>query len=192
MSDRRRALHGLIEQAREEDLPLLRELVARFQHPLDFPLQPAVRASPQTGPARRREELILEAHMLECTCLRKTARLWQGLARRRPCRHPAVLARQLPYPRIMTDQRKALHDQVEQAREEDIDHLIELINGFLHPLESPASQGIVFEPVSPGSKAAAEIEQQRQRVLARLRAERSEMIYARHRRYSDTSRNRSE
>ena len=63
MSDRRKALHDLIEEVREEDLPLLGELVARFQRPLDFPLQPLSTASPQTGPARRREELILEAHM---------------------------------------------------------------------------------------------------------------------------------
>lgn len=63
MSDRRKALHDLIEEAREEDLLLLGGLVARFQRPLDFPLQPLSTASPQTGPARRREELILEAHM---------------------------------------------------------------------------------------------------------------------------------
>lgn len=63
MSDRRKALHDLIEEAREEDLPLLGELVARFQRPLDFPLEPVNTASPQTGPARRRQELILEAHL---------------------------------------------------------------------------------------------------------------------------------
>lgn len=63
MSDRRKALHDLIEEAREEDLPLLGELVARFQRPHDFPLQPVSTASLQTGPPRRRQELILEAHM---------------------------------------------------------------------------------------------------------------------------------
>lgn len=63
MRDRRKALHDLIEEARDEDLPLLSELVARFQRPLDFPLQPVSTASPQTGPARRRQDLILEVHM---------------------------------------------------------------------------------------------------------------------------------
>jgi len=63
MSDRRKALHDLIEGARGEDLPLLGELIARFQRPLDFPLQAVSTASPQTGPARRRQELLLEAHM---------------------------------------------------------------------------------------------------------------------------------
>lgn len=76
----------------------------------------------------------------------------------------------------MTDQRKALHDQVEQAREEDIDCLVGFISRFLRPLESPASQRIVFEPMPPGSKAAAEIEEQRQHALARLKARQSEMI----------------
>jgi len=59
MSDRRKALHDLIEEAAEEDLPLLCELVARFQRPLDFAVQAAGAASPQTGPAERRQELIL-------------------------------------------------------------------------------------------------------------------------------------
>ena len=63
MSDRRKALHDLIEEARDEDLPLLRELVARFQRPLDFPLQPVSAVSPQTESVRRRQELIEEAHM---------------------------------------------------------------------------------------------------------------------------------
>jgi hypothetical protein len=63
MSDRRKALHDLIEQAREEDLPLLRELVARFQRPLEFPLRPVSAASPQTEAARRQQEMILEAHV---------------------------------------------------------------------------------------------------------------------------------
>lgn len=63
MSNRRKALHDLIEEALEEDLLLLGELVARFQHPLDVPLQPASTASLQTGSARGRQELILEAHM---------------------------------------------------------------------------------------------------------------------------------
>jgi len=76
----------------------------------------------------------------------------------------------------MTDQRKALHDQVEQVREEDIDYLLGLLDRFLHPSESPASQGIFFDPLPPGSKAAGEIEEQRQHVLAQLRARQSEMI----------------
>lgn len=63
MSDRSKELHDLIEEAREEDLPLLCELVARFQRPLEYALQPVGAASPQTGPAERRQELILEAHM---------------------------------------------------------------------------------------------------------------------------------
>jgi hypothetical protein len=63
MSDRRKALHDLIEEAREEDLPLLRELIARFQRPLDFPLQPVSTASPQTGLGRRQQELTMEAHL---------------------------------------------------------------------------------------------------------------------------------
>jgi len=87
-----------------------------------------------------------------------------------------VRALRLPNPPIMTDQRKALHYQVEQAREEDIDPLVDLINRFLHPLESPASQQIVFDPVPPGSKAAAEIEEQRQQALARHSARQAEMI----------------
>jgi hypothetical protein len=62
MSDQRKALHDLIEEAREEDLPALGELVARFQRPLDFPLEQGSTSSLQTGPARRRQELILEAH----------------------------------------------------------------------------------------------------------------------------------
>ncbi len=61
MSDQRKALHRLIEEARDEDLSLLAELVARFQRPLDFPLEPASTVSLQTGQARRRQELILEA-----------------------------------------------------------------------------------------------------------------------------------
>ena len=38
MTDQRRILHELIEDAREQDLPLLHELIARFQRPLEFPL----------------------------------------------------------------------------------------------------------------------------------------------------------
>ena len=63
MSDRSKELHDLIEEAPEEDLPLLCELIARFQRPLDFAVQAAGAASPQTGPAERRQELILEAHI---------------------------------------------------------------------------------------------------------------------------------
>ena len=62
MSDPRKVLHDLIDEAREEDLPLLRELVARFQRPLDFPLQPVSIAPPKTELVRRRHELIVEAH----------------------------------------------------------------------------------------------------------------------------------
>jgi hypothetical protein len=76
----------------------------------------------------------------------------------------------------MTDERKALHDQAEQVREEDIDCLADLINRFLHPLESPASQRIVFDPLPPGSITPADIEEQRQQAMARLRARQSEMI----------------
>lgn len=76
----------------------------------------------------------------------------------------------------MTDQRKALHDQVEQTREEDIGFLIDLINRFLHPSKSAASQRIVFDPIPPGSKSAAEIEEQRQHGLAGLSARQSELI----------------
>lgn len=76
----------------------------------------------------------------------------------------------------MTDQRKELHDQVEQTREEDIEGLVDLINRFLHPPESPPSQRIVFEPVPPGSKAAPEIGEKRPHALARIRASRSEMM----------------
>ncbi|MBV8570093.1 MAG: hypothetical protein JO319_05745 [Acidobacteriaceae bacterium] len=68
MSDRRKALHDLIEEASEEDLPLLSELVARFQRPFDFLFQPVSTASPQTGTEQRRQELLLEAHM----CARTT------------------------------------------------------------------------------------------------------------------------
>ena len=94
-----------------------------------------------------------------------------------PCRPPAVLPMpRFPVLRIMTDQRKALHDQVEQTREEDIDYLIELIERFLHPSESTASQQIVFDPLPPGSKPAAEIEEQRQAARARSRARQLEMI----------------
>jgi hypothetical protein len=76
----------------------------------------------------------------------------------------------------MTDQRKELHDQIEQTCEEDIEGLVGLINRFLRPPESPPSQRIVFEPVPPGSKAAAEIEEKRQHALARIRARPSEMV----------------
>jgi hypothetical protein len=77
---------------------------------------------------------------------------------------------------MMTDRRKELHDQVEQTRERDIERLVDFINRFLRPSESHTSQRIVFEPVPPGSKAAAEIEKQRQHALARRRASRSEML----------------
>ena len=76
----------------------------------------------------------------------------------------------------MTDRRKALHDQVEQTREEDLDYLIDLVNRFLHPSDSPAPQRIVFEPIPPGSRAAAEIEGQRQQALAGIKARQLEMI----------------
>src|SRR5689334_8422970 len=77
---------------------------------------------------------------------------------------------------FMTDQRKELHDQVQQTPEEDIEDLVGLINRFLHPSESPSSQRIVFEPVPPGTKAASEIEEKRRHALARIKASRSEMI----------------
>lgn len=76
----------------------------------------------------------------------------------------------------MTNQRKALHDQVEQTLEEDIDRLADFINRFLHPSESPESEGIVFDLMPPGFEGAAEIEQQRQDMLAQLRARQAEMI----------------
>lgn len=62
MSNRKKALHDLIDETREEDLPALGELVARFQHPLDFALRPVNTASSQDEPVRRRQELIVEAH----------------------------------------------------------------------------------------------------------------------------------
>jgi hypothetical protein len=76
----------------------------------------------------------------------------------------------------MTDERKSLHDRVEQVREEDIEYLADLINRFLHPSESPVSEGITFYPMPPGSITAAELEEQRQQALAQLRASQSEMI----------------
>jgi hypothetical protein len=100
----------------------------------------------------------------------------QARALRRPRRPPAVPVLRLPYSLLMTDQRKALHDQIEQTPEEDLDRLVGLISSFLHPQESPPSQGIVFEPVPAGSKRAAEVERQRQEALARHRARQSEMI----------------
>ena len=63
MSDRRKALHDLIDEAREEDLQLLRELRTRFQRPFEFPLQPASTSSPQPEPELRGQGLIMEAHM---------------------------------------------------------------------------------------------------------------------------------
>ena len=60
------------------------------------------------------------------------------------------------------DERKNLHDQVEQVRVEDIDYLADLINRFLHPSESPVSEGITFDPIPPESITAAELEEQRQ------------------------------
>ena len=93
------------------------------------------------------------------------------------CRPRAMPARRLSYSFIMTDERKALHDQVEQVREEDIDHLVDFINRFLNPSEwSGTSAGIVFHPVPPGSKAAAEIEKQRPHAQSQFRAKQSEMI----------------
>jgi hypothetical protein len=62
MNDRRKALHDLIDEAREEDLSTLAELVVRFQRPLDFPLRPVNTASSQDERTRRRQELIMEAH----------------------------------------------------------------------------------------------------------------------------------
>ncbi|MFL6451116.1 MAG: hypothetical protein ACJ746_26070 [Bryobacteraceae bacterium] len=77
----------------------------------------------------------------------------------------------------MIDERKVLHDQVEQVREDDIDRLEDLINRFLHPsLESSESAGIVFEPVPPESEMAAKIEKQRQRYLSRDRVRQRQMI----------------
>ena len=63
MNDQKKELHDLIELAAEEDLPLLAELISRFQHPLDFPLQRLSDGSSDSGPARRRQELIREAHL---------------------------------------------------------------------------------------------------------------------------------
>ena len=63
MSDQRSALNQLIEEAREEDLPSLRELLSRFQAPLDFPLQPPATRSLQSDAQQARQELILGAHM---------------------------------------------------------------------------------------------------------------------------------
>lgn len=76
----------------------------------------------------------------------------------------------------MTDERKSLHDQVEQIREENIDYLADLINRFLHPSESPVSQGIFFDPMPPGFITAAEMEEQRQQARAQLRASQAEII----------------
>jgi hypothetical protein len=74
MTDRRQALHDLVEETREEDLPLLRELVGRFQRPLEFPVQAvgspvseagvvSTRSSDETNMEQRRQDLVLEAHM---------------------------------------------------------------------------------------------------------------------------------
>ena len=76
----------------------------------------------------------------------------------------------------MTDARKALHDQVEQTREEEIDSLADFIKRFLHPSASSTSQRVVFEPLPPGSNTAAEIEQRRQHALAQHKASQMEMI----------------
>ena len=77
MSDQSKKLHDLIEQAREEDLPLLSELVARFQRPLDFATKPAPTALPQSRPAERRQDEILLAHLHA----RTTHLIWQHMAR---------------------------------------------------------------------------------------------------------------
>ena len=76
----------------------------------------------------------------------------------------------------MTDERKALHDQLEQTREEDIDRLVDFIGRFLHPLESPASEQLIFDPVPPGSKRSTEIDEQWQQAMSHLWAKQSEMI----------------
>lgn len=75
-----------------------------------------------------------------------------------------------------SEQRKALHDQVEQIPDPDIDDLVRLISAFLHPSEPDTSRRITFRPIPPGSKTAAEIEQQRQQALADLRARQSDFI----------------
>ncbi len=76
----------------------------------------------------------------------------------------------------MTDQRKALHDQVEETLEVDVDRLVEFVNRFLHPAESAGPETMVFERMPPGFAAAPEIERQRQEALANIRATQSEMI----------------
>lgn len=75
-----------------------------------------------------------------------------------------------------SEQRKALHEQVEQVHDRDIDHLVRLMRAFLHPSEPDTSHRITFRRIPPGSKAAAEIEQQRQQALAALKARQSEII----------------
>ena len=76
----------------------------------------------------------------------------------------------------MTEERKALHDLVDETPEEDIDDLLEFVNRLLHPSESPASQGIVFERVPAGSQEADELEERRRHMLADFKARQADMI----------------
>ncbi len=62
MSNQRKVLHDLIDEAQEQDLPLLAELVARFQHPLE-PRKAARAAPPNSELTRRRQDLISEVHV---------------------------------------------------------------------------------------------------------------------------------
>jgi hypothetical protein len=72
MRDYRQTLHELVEQAPEEDLPQLVDLMKRFLHPLDFPLQgevitfvpkePGTPASEPDEIEQRRRTLLWEAH----------------------------------------------------------------------------------------------------------------------------------
>jgi hypothetical protein len=68
----------------------------------------------------------------------------------------------------MRDDRQTLHELVEQAPEEDLPRLVDLVNRFLHPLDFPlGGEGITFYPKEPGTPASEpdEMEQQRRFLL---------------------------
>jgi hypothetical protein len=88
----------------------------------------------------------------------------------------------------MSDQRQALHELVEQASEEHLPELLDLLNRFLRPLEFPVNSEIItFSPVAPGMadeelSEEAEIERKRQYLTWETHLEsRSSQIIREHR-----------
>jgi hypothetical protein len=71
----------------------------------------------------------------------------------------------------MRDDRQTLHDLVDQAPDEQLPRLLDLVSRFLHPVGSPSeSESITFvpttsRPVDPEAARRADIERRRRRLL---------------------------